>query len=811
MDVYDPQTLGFVVFGGFMVFSAIGIALVSTLSMKEMSYEEALAQQRQELGKGPAARADKKKKPLEKKNRAKKKDDKASTVLPESEPEASVVEPEPKPEPVQHEGEPQPVAEPRLGSTPAPVPEASPEPHVTPKPVISPTEPTAMPACAPVIATVTPATPSPKDKRKKKVAKAEPATTKPSPAPEVVAKEVPIKDVLVKSVAQVAPETASVAPPTTPAAVKDPNVEGSTKKKGSKKKSEPPATPPADSRVALPFKALVAALTSMAFSDGEMTKLTEVLRRKDAWQRASQKGDPLAVVRKQLEEKERQLAAEQENGAAAKTRLRELAKRREGQVGVAAEVGARRQEVAALQGRMQASSQDSLAQSQQLHGKIQALQEQLENGPNAQLARLQQENSILRDALNQATSQSESRSNSEMAKLRQDCVRLGREVSERGRAQQAEEERRKAAEAKLAATEEPAAKVQVSCRCRGIFTWVLLSRSSELQKQVLTTEAELHERCSELETLRKQVAPTSGPRADCSVKVNDLQDALKERGGLVDTLQDEISKLKEELQTMKSTEMLSSLKGTWHGLSGSFSSISPWCNNSISHLTSLEKDARLLSLEDELQQLKEEMEQVKNKSNELREKNWSAMEALAAAEKRSEEKLVRAQSAQDLRLKLRESEGLRESLKDECERYRAVLGEKVGAARRPLTSDLDVRLERVGLALKEQVLLLEAQLERQLETLSDTQRYEEELAQLKGLLSASQAQLDAARLQAQTQTAELSLVGDSREKSHVGASREDPLIMTRSHQHQPGFLGHTRRTFCPAGEAAEETKEGTSV
>lgn len=41
--------------------------------------------------------------------------------------------------------------------------------------------------------------------------------------------------------------------------------------------------------------------------------------------------------------------------------------------------------------------------------QIRTLQEQLENGPNAQLARLQQENSILRDALNQATSQVESK------------------------------------------------------------------------------------------------------------------------------------------------------------------------------------------------------------------------------------------------------------------------------------------------------------------------------------------------------------------------------------------------------------------
>lgn len=41
--------------------------------------------------------------------------------------------------------------------------------------------------------------------------------------------------------------------------------------------------------------------------------------------------------------------------------------------------------------------------------QILSLQDQLEKGPNAQLARLQQENSILRDALNQATSQAESK------------------------------------------------------------------------------------------------------------------------------------------------------------------------------------------------------------------------------------------------------------------------------------------------------------------------------------------------------------------------------------------------------------------
>lgn len=41
---------------------------------------------------------------------------------------------------------------------------------------------------------------------------------------------------------------------------------------------------------------------------------------------ANQKGDPVAMLKKQLEERERQLAAEQEDVSAAKNRLRELTK-----------------------------------------------------------------------------------------------------------------------------------------------------------------------------------------------------------------------------------------------------------------------------------------------------------------------------------------------------------------------------------------------------------------------------------------------------------------------------------------------------
>lgn len=52
---------------------------------------------------------------------------------------------------------------------------------------------------------------------------------------------------------------------------------------------------------------------------------------------------------------------------------------------------------------------DSFKNNFKINLQILSLQDQLEKGPNAQLARLQQENSILRDALNQATSQAESK------------------------------------------------------------------------------------------------------------------------------------------------------------------------------------------------------------------------------------------------------------------------------------------------------------------------------------------------------------------------------------------------------------------
>lgn len=78
MEFYDPQMFAVMAFGGFMFISAIGIFLVSTFSMKETTYEEALAKQHKELEKASQHKMEKKKKerPVEKKGKEKKGEEK---------------------------------------------------------------------------------------------------------------------------------------------------------------------------------------------------------------------------------------------------------------------------------------------------------------------------------------------------------------------------------------------------------------------------------------------------------------------------------------------------------------------------------------------------------------------------------------------------------------------------------------------------------------------------------------------------------------------------------------------------------------
>ncbi|KAM6942505.1 ribosome-binding protein 1b isoform 12-T12 [Lycodopsis pacificus] len=666
MDVSDPQTLGFVVFGGFMFISAVGIALVSTLSMKETSYEEALAKQRHKLVRTRPQRAEKKKKDktLEKKNKAKKKEDRPDNKLSEpgsdggDEPEVA--------------GSPEPESEPEPAAEPEPEPSAEPEPS----PELEPTTVTA--------ATMeSPPAPSPKEKKKKSAKVVE------TGAKEVVVTATAVDVLLVNAIIEVTKE---------PSAAKTEEPKETASKKKSKNKPEPVT----DSSMMLPYGELLAAVSNAKLSDDQTHKLTEVLNQKaavrhDSWQLANQRGDP-SGLKKQLVEKD--------GATNAKNRCRELGKELGAEKSkmasldarLKAELGAQVQKVDAMRATMETTNQEHLRQTQQLNQKIGSLQEQLENGSNAQLARLQQENSILRDALNQATSQAESRQNAELARLRQDCVRLGQELTERTDALRADEERRKNLEVKVATAEQE------------------VSRSQLVRDD---TERALKQR---LEDVRSELKMTQREAA----AVSDLKGALESRDS-------ELQELKNQLENQAAVQE-----------SGSET-------ESDQPFESLEEDSQLLRLEEELQQLKDELHQthieLKDKTTSERQSEQREAELKAALEAELQALQLRSEEEENVwKRKLSEAEQQKQTVLDQLKlledkvQSKTTETEDTQQVRPPETKDV----ESVVSQLKEQMMLLEAQLEKQLEEASTTQSCSEELAQVR-----SQMQQMCVRLQAE--------------------------------------------------------------
>ncbi|NWH19135.1 RRBP1 protein, partial [Grus americana] len=772
MDVYDPQTLGVMVFGGFMVISAIGIFLVSTFSMKETSYEEALAKQRKELEKTQQQKIEKKKKekPVEKKGKAKKKEEKPNGKIPEQQltqevtdsSKDVVLEPAVVPEPVTVE---------------PPIAAVSVAPQEKEKPA-----------------------PSPKEKRKKekKVAKVEPAPSpvfasppvsvpKSSPVLEVTPKEVPVVAVPPVGTQQSAPVISSVKKTDALPTHEEQKHDGPVKKKAASKKKSEPAPTDSDGPLYLPYKTLVSTVSSMVFSEGEAQQLIEILTEKagivqDTWHTATQKGDPVAVLKRQLEEKEKQLATEQEDAAAARNKLRELSKELAAERAKAAAVEgklkeqlvARERDIVAVQARMQASYQDHVSETQQLQGKIRTLQEQLENGPNTQLARLQQENSILRDALNQATSQTESKQNAELAKLRQECNKLVKELSEKSEVLQQEEQQKKSWEIKAAASEKQIEQLQASQR---EVEATLQKRLDEVSDELRKTQTSYKSLLAEAEKAKGQQQSIAELQAKLLSSEAEVKSKLLELDSVKGKLQDASSENTKLLERIKSIEALleagqmrEAEKDRDLQADGMLRLTLASCPSRLQ-----EKTDQLSSLEREATELREAVEQQKTKNNDLREKNWKAMEALTTVEKACEEKLLAATKAKeemaqqldtlqtqtkqmllsalpgvtvssqqdydtwlqefkektvdmlkqqtvttetpDSALKLKEAEEAQSTLQAECEQYRAILAETEGMLR-----DLQKSVEEEEQVWKAKLTASEEELQKsqvQLKSLED--------------------------------------------------------------------------------------------
>ncbi|MGH0137532.1 UNVERIFIED_CONTAM: hypothetical protein FKN15_029378 [Acipenser sinensis] len=671
MDIYDPQTLGFMVFGGFMVISAIGIVLVSTFSMKETSYEEALAKQRKEQEKHQPKSEKKKKEKLA---------EKGSYF------------------------------------------------HMT-------------------------------------------------------------ESHLLKT------ESLQLTPPTPPVYVLVYPV--------------PPDSH--DGPLYLPYKALVSTVSSMAFSEGEAQRLIEILTDKagivqDTWHTATQKGDPITALKRQLEEKEKLLSAEQEDAAAAKNKLRELTKELTAEKTKVASVecklkeqlASREQEVAALQARMQASYQDHVTETQKLQTKVakrcvvhsspqgsvqnwkwgnkncaknklreltkvRTLQEQLENGPNAQLARLQQENSILRDALNQATSQTESKQNAELAKLRQECTKLTKDLSDQSEALQQDEQQRKALEAKVAAFEKQISQLQSTQQDNES---TLQKRLDEVTEELRKTQSNNTSLLSDLEKAKKELKNLT----DLQSKVSSGEAELKSKWEEVESLKTQLSEANaEKVQLEERIRSIETLLEA--GQSKESEKDQELQANAEQQLRALQKEMR-----ETLQTLFPQVSVATDQTNWLEEFKQKAQEDLI-------QQTATTTESPELALQLKEAEECQSTLQAECEQYRSVLAETEGMLKdlqksveeeelvwraklaeseeqlkkaQGRVQDLEEAMENLKLECQstEQVSLLEDQLET---AASECQNYSEEVSLLGDLLSDAQRQLEIATSDVQKQSEELAL------------------------------------------------------
>ncbi|XP_054840636.1 ribosome-binding protein 1 isoform X2 [Eublepharis macularius] len=828
MDFYDPQTLGVMVFGGFMLVSALGIFLVSTFSMKETSYEEALAKQRKELEKASQHKVERKKKekPAEKKGKAKRRDEKPNGGLLELDQglAASVGPQEMSPEPtsdVDPPGFEQPVS---VVSPPPPPPPLEKEKHS-----VSPLD---------------------KKKKEKRGAKAEqtpspavsslPMAVSQVQASEVLPKEGPGGPALPPAGAhQNAPLTDSVAvkKPEVPRNQEELKQDGASKKKTIAKKKKEPTTADADNVLYLPYKTLVSTIHSMAFGEGEAQQLIEIL--------AETAGSPQDVWH-------REVAAEKAKVHVAENQLKE-------------QLLAHEQERAALQTRMQASYQDHVTETQQLQGKIRTLQEQLENGPNNQLARLQQENSILRDALNQATSQTESKQNTELAKLRQECSKLSKELTENVELLQQAEEQRKALETRVVAYEGQICQLEQSHKEQES---PLQKRLEEVSKDLCKSQVNYQSLQAELDKTKEQQSALAELESQLLGSKLELKNKLEE----VDSLQAKLSEAAtKNVQFAERVQLLEGLLEASQAREAEKGQEE--ANQAEERLLQLrlqESMAQISTLEKEAAELNNTVEQLKVKNNDLREKNWEAMEAVASAEKACEEKLlsstraketleqqlgaVQAQTKEalssllprvmsdgqqgydewlqqfkekalealqqkkstvtesDLALSLRESDEARHTLQAECDQYRTILAEtermlkdlqksveeeeqvwkvKLTASEEALqksqnqTKCLEEDVEKLKAELqnadklKEYTSLLEAQLENHLVTAnSERQNYTQKVEALGQLLSESQEQLDAAKAEALKENQEFAQLKAQLDQTEVNLHNERVLRET---------------------------------
>ncbi|MBN3314545.1 KTN1 protein, partial [Atractosteus spatula] len=561
MELYDSQYL--LVLAPSLVI--VLMFLFFWLFMKETSYDEVLARQKRDH-KIPPARPDARKKNDKKKS--KKDFDLADAVSPahEDEEQAAAAPPSSLRDRKRRDKKQQ--AGPRLGGAPnepAPVPAPVPAPAPTPVRELNGSKPASRKSEAPSPVTEQPSPPPAEPAAKKKPSQKKqknetdelppeirldagpvPVRKEPSPPPpetKLYDGAAPKKKTAPKK--QKAEPALVIEPPfqatayiplmdNDPAAPqKGPSGDTPAKTNAKKQKNE---SDKGNSEVRL--KELLGGLRSLALSDSDLLSVVNVLRDKcpaalDAWHKSVMKSDPSA---QQLQERERLFATVQEEASIAKEKVKQLNQEllAEKQKGMRAEAVWREQRGALEKelGVLQVKAQGSFQEAQATQMKFQQIREQLEG----QIARLQQENGILRDAVSTATTQIETKQSAELNKLRSDYGQLVKELTDKTSKLQQEELQRKTLEvnynqnvSQLEAQLQDAKlrweEVQGYLHSVNTEHEKLKAAKQELQNKLMALESEINGKNKDIQTLRSNLTDTMVSKDQVEQKMMQLLEA----------------------------------------------------------------------------------------------------------------------------------------------------------------------------------------------------------------------------------------------------------------------------------------------
>ncbi|XP_052272910.1 ribosome-binding protein 1-like isoform X7 [Dreissena polymorpha] len=407
---------------------------------------------------------------------------------------------------------------------------------------------------------------------------------------------------------------------------------------------------------------LITSLKEASFSENEAQTMIDILLSKQGgatpvasdWNKKSQRGDPVVMLRKQLEEKEKALQEEQQMVFAANNKYKEInqqltqekLKAQTTEKQLIEKIDYQGRETVALHQRMQHAHEQHMQETKQFQTRIQQLEAQ--TGDKSQYQKVIEENKSLREALTKT--QSESLPAAEANSLKQKVSIMEKEMSSNMLKLNSSENTCTTLKKKVEKLEAEIKRLESQSSTGS----VLEKRIDELSQELRSLESKNKSLEGERVSREQAVDMAQKECVNLKIKLQELERALtesdnstREREERLKSLKQENSQLSTELKTTQ--EKVQETQAKSSQMNGDVRESENTISMEDHHKQLSDKDAQLTKLTTEMQttiskvaELESQLETQKQKNNDLRTKNWKAMEALNQTEKSVNDKVQSA-------------------------------------------------------------------------------------------------------------------------------------------------------------------------